>query len=319
MEGYELPGYTLAEAMEKLELNQSDLKHEVHTGNLKAVVYIAGRSILLFSAREEGWIGHGSCTYRGHMLVHSDTILKLLDAETVTFATSRGRLLDNSGVSNWQTAYPFKSPTPHGPLNRWLDGDLDRLPFSHMAATFYPTEHDSIHKVVGDLMESFSQGFGAKIDQADLDKLNPNNAANDQKLDFKKNSGIEPKDLRIPKSEIERFTGKLKTQQQADKALEAIKTVTQKKPQQRENQLHNLIQLILTEEPKISAKRAWAVIENDASSDEPVFDKDGILLNVDADCIEWQSRHGAEQTLSWGSFQPLLTKLKRAHTENQYS
>jgi len=319
MEGYELPGYTLAEAMEKLGLNQTDLKHEVHTGNLTPVVYIAGRSMLLLSSREEGWIGHGSCSYRGHMLVHSDTILKLLDGETVTFATSRGRLLDNSGVSNWQTAYPFKSPTPHGPLSQWCNGDLERLPLSNMAATFYPKENDAVHKVVGGWMESLSQGFGVDFDQADLDKLNPNQAANDHTLDFKKNSDIAPRDLRIPKSEIERFTGKLKAQQESAKALEAIKSVTQKKPQQRENQLHNLIELILTEEPKISAKRAWAMIESDSTSDEPVFDKDGILLNVDADCIEWQSRHGAEQTLSWGSFQPLLTKLKRAHTENQYS
>jgi len=311
MEGYELPGYTLEEAMEKLGLNQTDLKHEIHTGNLKPVVYIAGRSMLLLSSREEGWVGHGSCHYRGHMLVHSDAILRLLDGETVTFATSRGRLLDSSGVSNWQTSYPFKSPTPHGPLIEWVNGDLDRLPLSHMAATFYPMEHDSIHKVVGGFMDSLSKGFGVEIEQADMDKLNPNNTENEHRLNFNKNSTIAPDALRIPKSEIERFTTELKAQQETHKALEAIKTIAKKKPQQRENQLHSLIELILKTEPKITAKRVWAMIKNNTNSDDPIFDKDGILINVDAECIEWRSRYGKEQSLTWTSFQALLTRIRK--------
>jgi len=317
MEGYELPGYTLEEAMEKLELNHSEIKHEIHSGNLTCVAYMAGRSMLIFTAYQQGWTGHGQCTYRGHMSLHQSTISMLVDGDTISVGQGYGTLLDEDGISYWNSDYPFQSPTPHGPLIQWDNCDLDRLPLGRVRATPYPREHKAGHKVVEGLLKQISVGFDVPVDQADLDKLNPGKAANDHTLDFKKNSSIDPGALRIPKSEIERFSDKQKTQRETDKVLETIKEVTQKKPQQRENQLHSLIELILKAEPKITAKRVWAMIENDANSDDPVFDKDGILINVDAECIEWKSRYGTEQALSWGSFQPLLTKLKRSSLKSK--
>lgn len=44
----------------------------------------------------------------------------------------------------------------------------------------------------------------------------------------------------------------------------------------------------------------------------PVFDSESILQKVDAECIEWRSRNGTEQSLKWGSFQDLLSKLKKS-------
>jgi len=310
MEGYELPGYTLGEAMEKLGLNHSELKHEIHSGKLTCVAYMAGRSMLVFTAYKEGWIGHGQCSYRGHMSLHHDSISKLVDGDSINVGQGYGTLLDEGGISHWNPNYPFESPTPHGPLIQWDNCDLDRLPLGRVRATPFPREHKAGHKVVEGLLKQISVGFDVPVDQADLDKLNPGKAANDHALDFKNNSSIEPDALRIPKSEIKKFLEKAKV-------LDVINKITAKRPKQRENQLHDLISLIVSEEPKISAKRAWALIENDTNSDEPIFDEDGIVLNIDADCIEWKSCHGIEQTLSWGSFQPLLTRLKKASLQVQ--
>lgn len=100
--------------------------------------------------------------------------------------------------------------------------------------------------------------------------------------------------------------------QSEHRAEKAIENMTHLKPKQRESQLHNLVNRILDTEPQIAAKRAWALIEQDVDNDEPIFDSENILQQVDAHCIEWRSRHGAEQSLTWGSFQGLLSKLKKS-------
>lgn len=63
--------------------------------------------------------------------------------------------------------------------------------------------------------------------------------------------------------------------------------------------------------PEIKAKDVWKIIEKDSLNDEPLFDTENIIQQIDSDCIEWRSRFGKEQSLSWSSFQPVISKLKK--------
>jgi hypothetical protein len=135
-------------------------------------------------------------------------------------------------------------------------------------------------------------------------------------LDFRTNSLFRQEDLRIPSSEIARYKEQLSEQAKANKVAEAIAPIVTKTRRTRENQLHELIERILAHKPDISAKDAWTIIQSDSEKEERLFDTYNILDRVDANCIEWTSRGGEYQAMTWKSFQAKLSQIKKNVIKN---
>jgi len=309
---YRGPCYSLVETQQLLNLNPTELRYEIDNKAIQAVVYTKPRMMLLFQrGKDEGWTGFGKCQYRGHYSLHLSVVQRLLDNEKIHIGKGSGRLLDHNGISHLTTDYPFKMDLPHDPFTAWrtLEAEAIKTHIDRLAATPFPKEGESGLKMFEDFMITIAEDLGKK---ENAENYKRQYQGPELVLNFNIHSEFKPEDLRIPKSEIDRFITSLELQQTEAKAEKAVEKITRLKPQQRESQLHHLVNRILDTEPKIAAKRAWALIEQDASSDEPVFDSESILQQVDADCIEWCSRNGAEQSLTWGSFQGLLSKLKKS-------
>lgn len=296
MENYQLPCYTFKEAQQALSLNRSELIHALQSEKITGVVYVKARPILLFSPRVDGtWYGYASCVYRGHLTLHKTFIMQLTDGDTITVGRNWGRLLDDIGVTHWNSQYPFKGPLPHNKISRWVGGDLDRLPLIKMAATPMPVEKEP----TTDLLETLTNFLTPKESAESSKEYSP--VMTDWALDFDKNSKFTPEDLRIPSSEIKRYQISLKISGEP----------SDRNPKKsRENQLHTLIERAIRIEPKASAKKLWQVMQKDVGSDSPIIDTDNIIQRMDELCIEWQSRNNVDQVLKWESFNTIVSRIR---------
>ena len=317
MEG---PWYTIKESLQKLEIVHSDFLHLVSTGKIRPVAHTKTRKFLMFHRTDGNWIGHAICEYRGHISLHKDCINDLLDGEKITLGKGNGVLLEEHGIINWNTTYPFKKPLPHPPLTQWVGIEKHSRSISHLAATPIPNERISFVTGLTKAIDSITSHIEEtkKVTDTirvadDLEKviwptssLNLNDES-DQQLFFSNNSTFEPDCLRIPHSEIEHYRKTLLPTPHQN----LTKFTFDGSSDGRENQLHTLIARIIDVHPNITAKAAWRILEAESSSDNPLFDSEGILQIVDANCIEWRSRHGKEQSLQLSSLPPLISTIKK--------
>ncbi len=294
------PFYTLTEAQDKLGLTESEIRYELERQSFRATVFTKPRSMLLFEIDGEGyWIGRGVCEYRGHCALLHPELLKLLDLNTIELGERFILLVEPKGIQSFSQKYPLKGSNYPHPLIGWEPTTLDTLKsyILDFAATPVPLEYEPPLKDIDSLIKTVTNGaFNPNLGRSEPDYL----------YDFDRYSKFSFDDIRIPAVEIERFKER-RNDIQKERQLKQEKELQG----ERENQLHTLIGRVLTKHPKIKAKDAWRMLELDWEADEPQFDKDGIIQNMDIQCIEWRSKHGSDSSLSYASFAPLLSKLRK--------
>ncbi len=313
MEDYQAPCYPLTEASEILGMSLTELKYHIETGDIQAVLYTKPRRMLLFGNMGfNQWIGCATCEYRGHLKVKQHHISTLLDNEPVTLGQDSGRLLDASGIRYLSNHYPYCGELPLLPIKEWKSFPKEEIlqRALKVSATPLPIEKEPAMKSLADTVKAATSTIGnPEITSAFsgiLSYSGPNYV-----LDLNENSVFSPDDLRIPTSEVNQFLAKQKSKAQEKRLIESVKASSPRSSGKRENQLHTLMERILIKFPKASTKEVWKIIEQEVESDDPVFDTDRILRQVDADCIEWCSRYGAECSMSWSAFGTRLSKIRK--------
>lgn len=309
MKDYAGPCYSIPEALELLGLRRSELVHAVSQQEIELVAYTQPRKMLLFRTNQaKEWIGMATCNYRGHISLHLNFFLSMLEEKKIHVATGWGRLLDQSGVSGWRSDYPFRRELPHGFITNWQGKVHNEHLVSYYCATPFPNEYEPMLDIISKSLDkalaarAMERPAGFETKPASLQGL---------QLNFHEHSIFEPSSLRIPASEIERYLGTKKQKAAEKSALEAIKAEQALKPGERENQLHTLIGRMIQKYPDIGAKQAWSYLKHDTNTDRKVFDTDEILLLVDEEGLEWQSKYGEQQALKYTSFAATLSKIKR--------
>ncbi len=306
------PYYPLAEAAQNMDLSVTELKHHIENDELQAIVYTKPRSMLLLRKNGDGdWTGYATCNYRGHYTLHKSYVQQLLDGEDIFIGTGFGKIVNRDGISALSTSYPYKLLPPRPPITVWAAIELEELkPYlGNLSATPLPIEKEAATKKMDDLLKQFA----GLIDKGDGVGSPPPSLHNgpDYVLDFKSNSEFSPPDLRVASSEIRRFLDDKAQKAKEASLLTSMQPWGRKGDSTRENQLHSMIERILTKIPSASPKQVWKIIEQDFNSDDPLFDVDCIIQHVSPETIEWSSRHGKDQTLRWNSLPPLLSKLKK--------
>lgn len=319
------PWYTLAEAQQKLDMVESELRFAIEENLLQAVCYTSARDFLLFTNAVDGWQGHCICRYRGHLVLHLTRIAQLLDGEAIILGTGSARLIEPSGIDYVREEYPFKRELPHPPLAEWVRYSLVNLPINQLSATVMPSESQDTIEMIGEFLTAFNRVMN-EPPKKEENRLHEQASGIASKalnapmhLHFNK-SEFKPDCLRIPKSELDWY----RRQSEGDDGISALPKPTLHidssssiTGSMRENQLHVLIARIVQEKPDITAKAAWRLIAADCDSDEPLYDKEHILRIVDDNCIEWVSRNGNVQYQRWRSFMATLSKIKKAAKLNR--
>jgi len=81
----------------------------------------------------------------------------------------------------------------------------------------------------------------------------------------------------------------------------------------RSNQLTELLERIVADNPKISAKQAWRVLETEVALDidERIYDTDAILKDVSNTEIAWQSRYGNSSVTKLSTFDAAVSRVRK--------
>jgi hypothetical protein len=296
------PWYTLEEAMDILSLRASELLYEIQQDSIQPCVFVNKlRAIsITFESGIELPIGQGSLVYSGHISFDHHDIMTLL-AEGTVVSPCYFALLEPRNSSDYTSKYLYKSPLPSAAFNDWKpkhqgrDEIRDSVYIPLLKETVQSTI--TLNKIIYDISNAISKSNEGPIldapEQPPIDFI----YTCEQYGTWNKN------DLRIAKSEIEYFKSR------ANKDISTLPSIPL--TGERENQLHSLITRILQDNSSSGAKEIWRIIQNEVDIDDPRYDIDKILTVIDADCIDWQSRHGASQSLKWSSFQALVSKLKK--------
>ena len=287
------PWYTLAETLELLGIRDSELRYLLQKKALAPVLYSTERSWLLHRRGREGWTGYGLCRYRGPVLAHPDIIGKLLDGESAYIGTGGGKLLEPDNISRMAFSYPYKCELPHGPLVAWKTERASRDEIMGCLATPAPEEITPPAYLLNELVEKLKELPGAP----DMPSRAP---VDEYKLNFTTGKPFEPSDIRIPKSEIESYQREVAAGIPPDKGS----------PKKRVNALHEILLALIQAHPDTPDKSLWTILQNDVEADVPVFNRAGLITEMDDLCIEWRGSKGKPQSLKFESFSPTLSRLR---------
>ena len=145
MNTYQPPCYTIEDTCSMLAITKTEFKHAVQMEQIKPVLYIAGKQMLIFTpeTRHE-WVGHAVVKYRGHYSAHKTVISALLDGEERNIGQGWGRILDQAGIEQISHKYPFQTPRPFGTLVDWRILDEKTEHIYQKSATPLPNEGDTL-------------------------------------------------------------------------------------------------------------------------------------------------------------------------------
>lgn len=295
------PYYTFDETKAQLNLVDSDLNYLIDKKNLTAVLYSTERQWLIHRRTEQGWIGYGTCRYRGVVSVHQEVISKLLDGKTAFIGTGGGRLVEKENTITITRDYPYKQPLPHSPISEWNDQPVSQEKLLSYLVTPAPMEEPSIKH----LMEEFKVVM-ERISDPSQPNILPEAASSTGKtttlsLNFKKGEPFKPSDIRIPKSEIERYTRERNV---------GVSSRTKSK-NTRENALHKVLKLLIKTHPDLKTKELWDLLREDHESDTHFFDPSELIQQMDDLSIDWRSPNDHYRELKRASFVSTIAKLKK--------
>lgn len=297
------PWYTFEETAAMLNVVDSELKYLLQKQQLMPVVYSTERNWLLHRRQKEGWTVYAVCKYRGALKVHPEVITKLLDGEKTFIGQGAGKLLEPENAIFIGKSYPYERPLPHPPIVAWSDESFPREQLLSFLVTPVPNEVISTKYLLAELAEKLN-AYQKNPD----DKIPTVNAYQNKGslkkyiLNFTSGKPFESTDIRIPKSEIERY----KREHDVGPS-----TIQEGMETSRENALHSVLRRLIKAHPKVRSKRLWNILKADYESEYSAFDQAGIIEAMDDLCIEWLTPKSELKSLKYESFSPTLSRLKK--------
>jgi len=300
------PWYTLPEAQQILELKDSEITYVIQEKTLVAHLKTGPRKMIAVTRTENGkLIGHATFSYNGHLITHSNRVVRLIEEEQVK-ESFFSNLSEKQNVSLWNTDYPYKSELPNSALLDWQPMSHEEFLSTSKLSMPMPKEFIPFYKGIAETVEKIMATQGKKLPD-ETQKIYDQAKSQPLSFDFKDQSKLTVTDIRVSRTEIERF----RTPAHSRMSLISSPPLTSNEPGS-SHQLKGLITNILKEYPTIKTVDIWKIIEADANSDDPKFDRDNILGCVDADCIEWTSRHGSAHSMKWSTFQGQVSRIRGA-------
>jgi hypothetical protein len=294
------PYYTFEETKVQLNLVDSELNYLIDKKNLTAVLYSTDRQWLIHRRTEQDWIGYGVCRYRGIVGVHQEVISKLLDGKTAFIGTGAGRFVEKENAINITRGYPYKQQLPHWPITEWNDQPIPQEQLLSYLVTPAPTEALSVKHLLEDFTVEMERIRDQPQSKSVAGATSSTKKTKELALNFNYGNPFTPSDIRIPKSEIERYIREHNV---------GISPLSGSKPV-RENALHNVFIRLITAHPKLKTKQQWELLKKDHESDIPVFDQSGIIQKMDDLSIEWSLSNGGSGELKRSSFGPTISRLR---------
>jgi hypothetical protein len=306
MNDIEGPWLNLAEAAQRMKMFESELVHHIEQGRIDAYLYASSRAFVALSMDNGAWIGHATFTYSGYIRVTTKNILLLVNDGAQILGHSACTLVTPAAVEHWSSQNPYKATYPNSFLASWKPLQSQTKSLWPALAIPKPIEHESVRSGLGKLTQIFEATAAGRTvpEYGEMDTT--------YAYDFSRANRFTPAEIRVPLEALEAFTAPRATTSNTHPPTDPdlLKQFLMA-GSSRENQLHAIIKRIVYSDPKIKTRAAWQLIRQEASLDERTLDIDHILTKVDADCIEWTSRHENDNSMTYKSFTPRLSAVKK--------
>ena len=270
---------------------ESDILYSLKGSGIVPVLFSPLRPYLAVIPLSDGTLtGCASFGYTGALRVLPECLHKLLLHKTASIGASLIKPLQPNNVIEWKSNSPFKVSFPNSIVDRWEPMGTEAIDQHPWLATPLPVEYENIEKAeifvslripeTYYLMNDFDRQMQGSLIRSTTEKFVYGIESYNE---FSKN------DLRIPVATIE------------------LLELPHSKPV---NELHDVIQAVLTANPAETSKALWRIIREDNALDQPDYDKDEIIQKIDNISTGWISANGVYQQLKWSSFQTPIPKLK---------
>lgn len=318
--------YTLEEAERRFGLRFEDIKYLIQESKITPVFYLENQRYIVGSwYKGIGFVGHASVFYKGLVHLHHDTQLALIKKGRVR-ALEFG-IIKRLDIQDIDNTYPFKTPTPNTFMHSWEPLDKQALQERPFGARLFPKEGINLFELVGSLVEGIAD-LSQKAKEAgkleNADKVEIDAKSESEKFDIKdQNQLLKTADILVLHQDLVRL-GVIKEQpviiHQEQARIESKSAETKANglpqleiPKKRSNQFTELLERILLANPKISAKGAWRVLEDEVSKDpdERFYDVDTILKDVSNTEIAWQSRYGNSSITKLSTFDAAVSRVRK--------
>ena len=301
---------TVAVAAKRLQCEEDEILYYIEQQMLRCVVFIRYMRLLIISdSDEKPRSGLATCSYRGLLLVTSDLIRNnLLDTESEKFmvGSSRFRILERSGISNWSMDEVF-TDTDLKPtyFNHWHPTTFDQFDIQRHQVYFMPTKTHQ-PELARFSAEAVTPGTGNNV--------SPYIYMMDQYHSIRKC------DLRILTHDLERL-GQNNHQPEftvsTSSSAPDVEDQLTSKLKERVYDHHVTIERAFLLTGKGKARTVWNALkeENEVDPDSPQYDKDRVILEVGRDSIDLDPKNKTvvKTTMVWVSFRNLVSRLRTEH------
>lgn len=323
--------YRLNEVKSRFGLSFEDIKYLVQESKITPVFYLQNQQYIVGSwFKSKGFVAHAKVFYKGLVYLNHDAQLTLLNKGRVR-ALEFG-LVKPQNMQNISTTYPLRTPTPNTFMYSWEPLTEQELLQRPLGARLLPNESVDWFELVNSLVEGVAEASQkakeySSFDEAGNITFEPLPASD--KFNIKdQNQLLKAADILILRQELIRLEiikGEAPQAIQHQAQIEASpsesketenkppKITAPDAPKKRSNQLTELLERVLADNPTISAKETWRVLEEEVSKelDERLFDTDGILMDVSHSEIAWKSRYGNLSSTKLTTFDAAVSRVRK--------
>jgi hypothetical protein len=306
--------YRLDELNKRFDITYDEVRYSVESGSLKLAFHVSNEKFVIGRIHlTKGLIASGIASYSGLVSISDNEQLELIKNDSIK--SRQFTLLQKSNITQLESEYPFESSIPNALLAEWKPKSLEQIIFGTVSATICPKEQKNALKTAG---QSFLKVL-ADIGKKPENDVKVDTSIYDKFPDFQflfKDIELTQKDICVLYQDLE-LLGIVNEATNPVKKFE-VKSHPVSEKASRTNDFHDLLKRILREQPSLSAKKIWIILEKecDLPNGERQYDEHNILRDIFDGEIYWISIHQNENYFKFSSLAATLSKLKM-HLRNE--
>lgn len=298
--------YTPSEAAQVAKIPESDIIHFIETNQLP-VYLLSGRRQYVVATSDGGGdlVARGTVWFGGLLSVHHTWIKSLLEHGEITL-NKWGRLVHANDFQHYSPHLPYKSGSLPEALDSWQPTEWKQLAPESLRLLPFPEEMPNGWHSLNKMLDTIQKAQGI-APTGDSEELN----IPEYKFDFNKNGKFELKDLRILTSDLNKLVHPKSSEDTASKNSEKEIKLSWCERKKHPIKIDKVIERLFLFNLDKSGPQLWQLLMVDTESDAPEYDLEGVILEIDAKSLDWETSKDTTRPLSRKSFLNKISDLKK--------
>lgn len=302
--------YRIEELKIRFDISESDILYWLENEQISFVTPQPNQKYVIGGWAEGGaFIGYGIAEYKGLIAVSSEVEKQIFEKGKAVINSCW--LTEKDKIIYISESYEFKVPLPNNYIKYWQPNMLSNIEWNKIPAKRYPTigkDNAQLFKVA---IESISGSISGK-DVSNLfdDESQIKDVLKAPFLQIKKEDLCVTQAQLINLGVIKPDKGSESTQNIANNI--SLLKINSQEPIKRSSQLTTLIERIVIAKPKIKTIEVWRRLRVEVETDllDREYDTEGILKDMTANELFWDSRYGHSPSVKKSTFDAKVSRIR---------